>query len=488
MEQRGSGARDGTEQAWRALGGDPALTARISYGGPPGLLPARLPVMELARATVAVCALAAAELAARRDGGPVPAVRVDDGAVATAFLSERRLRIDGRAPASFAPLSRFWPTADGWVRTHANYPHHRARLLRALDLPATAGVPEAGAALADRRAEEIEETVHAAGGLAVAARSPEEWAAHPQGVAVAAHPLLTLEALDGPGTPGAAAPPRLLPATAGGVTLPAAGLRVLDLTRVIAGPVATRTLALLGADVLRIDAPQLPESQDAHSDTGFGKRSTALDLGSRTGRAAFEELLADADVVVTGYRPGALDRFGLTPEALAARRPGLVVARLSAWGDDGPWAGRRGFDSLVQVATGIAVVEAGPGSGDAPGSAGGARPGGTPGALPAQALDHGTGYLLAAAVLRALTERTRTGGSFLATLALARTARWLTHGLAPADPADDDAGHDPAPHLRETDSPLGRLRYALPPVTFDGSPATWATPPGRLSADAPVWR
>ncbi|MFF7701567.1 CoA transferase [Streptomyces lydicus] len=490
MGQRGSGGRDGTEQAWRALGGDPALTGRISYGGPPGLLPARLPVMPLARATVAVCALAAAELAARRDGGPVPAVRVHDGAVATAFLSERRLRIDGRTPDTFAPLSRFWRTADGWVRTHANYPHHRARLLRALDLPATAGVPEVGAVLAGRRAEEIEETVHATGGLAAAARSPEEWAAHPQGVAVAAHPLLTLEALDGPGTPGAGTPPRPLPPTAGGATLPAAGLRVLDLTRVIAGPVATRTLALLGADVLRIDAPQLPESQDAHSDTGFGKRSTALDLGSRAGRAAFEELLAGADVVVTGYRPGALDRFGLTPEALAARRPGLVVARLSAWGDDGPWAGRCGFDSLVQVATGIAAVEAGPGADteDAHGSSGGATRGGTPGALPAQALDHGTGYLLAAAVLRALTERTRTGGSFLATLALARTARWLTHGLAPADPADGDAGYDPAPHLRETDSPLGRLRHALPPVTFDGSPATWASPPGHLSADAPVWR
>ncbi|WP_411142049.1 CoA transferase [Streptomyces sp. x-80] len=463
----------GTELAWAALGGDPDLTRRISYGGPPGLLPARLPVLALARSTVAVCALAAAELAARRTGRPVPAVRVDDGAVATAFVSERHMRIDGRAPSTFAPLSRFWRTADGWLRTHANYPHHRARLLTALGLPATAGVAEVAAELAGRRAEEVQETVYAAGGLAVAARTPEEWAAHPQGAAVAAHPLLTLEPL------GTGAPPRPLPALAGGPVLPAAGLRVLDLTRVIAGPVATRTLALLGADVLRIDAPQLPESQDAHSDTGFGKRSTVLDLGARAGRATFEELLTGADAVVTGYRPGALDRFGLTPEALAARRPGLVVARLSAWGDDGPWGGRRGFDSLVQVATGIAAVEA--------------DEDGTPGALPAQALDHGTGYLLAAAVLRALTEQARTGGSSLATLALARTARWLVHGPAgdgradgPADPAA--ARYDAARYLRDTDSPVGRLRHALPPVSFDGGPATWATPPGRWGTDPAAWR
>lgn len=491
------GARgNGTDLAWAALGGDPALTERIAYGGPSGLLPARLPVMSLARSTAAVCALAAAELAARRAGGPVPAVRVDDGAVATAFLSERHLRVDGRACSSFAPLSRFWRTADGWVRTHANYPHHRARLLRALDLPETAGEAEVGAALSGRRAEEIEETVCAAGGLAVAARTSEEWHAHPQGAAVAAHPLLTLAPLGD-------APARRLPPPAGPPTLPAAGLRVLDLTRVIAGPVATRTLALLGAEVLRIDAPQLPESQDAHSDTGFGKRSTALDLGSPAGRASFEELLSRADVVVTGYRPGALDRFGLTPEALAARRPGLVVARLSAWGDDGPWGGRRGFDSLVQVATGIAAAETEADSvpGDSEESRGGAMRSGTPGALPAQALDHGTGYLLAAAVLRALTEQSRTGGSHLATLALARTARWLMHDLADdgephpgpgtpgPQPETPGAGaYDPAHHLRETDSPLGRLRHALPPVSFDGAPATWRTPPGCCGTDAPVWQ
>ncbi|MEU6119725.1 CoA transferase [Streptomyces sp. NPDC047117] len=457
---------DAAALAWAALGGEAGLTERVRHGGPRGLLPARLPVMDLARATVTVCALAGAELAAARTGGALPAVEVDDGAVATAFLSERHLRIDGRAPAVFAPLSGFWHTADGWLRTHANYPHHRDRLLAALGLPESAGPEALAAELAGRSAAETEAAVYAAGGLAVAVRDGKEWGEGPQGAAVARRPLLRLEPL------GAATPPLRAPLPAGGPLLPAAGLRVLDLTRVIAGPVATRTLALLGADVLRIDAPGLPESRDAHADTGFGKRSAVLDLGSRAGRATFEELLSYADVVVTGYRPGALDRFGLAPEALAERRPGIVVARLSAWGDYGPWGGRRGFDSLVQAATGIAVTEA--------------AADGTPGVLPAQALDHGTGYLLAAAVLRALTERSRTGGARLATLALAQTAALLTDVLPRRAPGPADA-YDPAVRLAETTGPLGRLRHALPPVSFAGGPANWARPPGEWSADTPTW-
>ncbi|MFF9593318.1 CoA transferase [Streptomyces sp. NPDC014646] len=466
----------GTRQAWAALGGDPALLPHLVTGGPAGLLPARLPVMELARSSVAVCSLAAAELAALRAARPVPRVRVDDGAVATAFTSERHLRIDGRAPTSFAPLSRFWRTADGWVRTHANYPHHRARLLGTLGLPEDVPDPAAAdavaASFAGRRGDEIEETVYAAGGLAVAARTPGEWAAGPRGAAVRDTPLVDRVRLDD------APVRRTAPLTGESPLLPLAGLRVLDLTRVIAGPVATRTLALLGADVLRIDAPKLPESPDAHSDTGFGKRSVDLDLADRRGADVFDELLAGADVVVIGYRPGSVERFGLTPESLAARRPGVVIGRLSAWGH-GPWAGRRGFDSLVQVATGIASAEAPDGAGH------------PPGALPAQALDHGTGYLLAAGVLRALTGQHEEGGSRLVTLSLARTAAWLLDELpaAPRPGTRDGAAdpYDPEKWLTETDGPLGRLRHALPPVGFDGSPADWSRPPGPLGSDAPVW-
>ncbi|MFJ3106383.1 CoA transferase [Streptomyces sp. NPDC086835] len=451
----------GTAHAWAALGGDPALLGRVVHKGG-GSLPSRLPVMELARATVAVCSLAAAELAARRGGGQVPSVTVDDGAVTTAFLSDRLVRVDGVAPTTFAPLSRFWRAADGWVRTHANYPHHRARLLDALSLPEDAGVEAAAGAIGERRAVDVEESVYAAGGLAVAMRSGDEWAQHPQGAATAGRPLLRAERL------GDDCPPR---AANGRASLPCSGLRVLDLTRVLAGPVATRTLALLGADVLRIDSPHLPESQDAHSDTGVGKRSTRLDLAAVADRATFEELLSLADVVVTGYRPGALDRFGLSPQALAERRPGLVVARLSAWGRYGPWDGRRGFDSLVQAATGIAATEGEEGR---------------PGTLPAQALDHGTGYLLAAGVLRALTGQHGAGGSRLVEAALTQTAAWLTGGLVKA-PDGDPAAYDADRWLTGRDSPMGRLRHAVPAVGYDGGPADWARPPGIWGTDAPKW-
>ncbi|MGC9439223.1 CoA transferase [Streptomyces sp. WG5] len=458
------------EQVWPALGGDPALLSRVSEVVRRGALDARLPVRESARACVGACALAAAELGARRAGlAEVPGVRVDDGAVAAAFTSERHLRVGGREPVPFAPLSRLWRTADGWVRTHANYPHHRERLLGALGVPEDVGA--VGSALAGRSAWEVQETVYAAGGLAVALRTPEQWAASGQGGAVARRPLVERGRLDASPARAGTSVPASSPSSP---LLPAAGLRVLDLTRVVAGPVATRTLALLGADVLRVDPPGLPELSDQHADTGFGKRSATLDLSDGHGHGTFEELLGAADVVVTGYRPGALDRFGLSPEALAARRPGLVVAQLSAWGAYGPWAGRRGFDSLVQVATGIAAVE---------------RTSERPGALPAQALDHGTGYLLAAGVLRALTEQSYEGGSRYVRVALARTARWLTDRIRPdaAEGAGDAAYPGPGPWLAERDSPLGRLRYALPPVSFTGGPADWARPPGPCGADTARW-
>ncbi|RKT54764.1 CoA transferase family III [Saccharothrix australiensis] len=470
-----------TAGAWAALGGPAGLVERVEYAEVPGVLAARLPVRRMARAAVGACSLAAAELLSVRDRVPPPAVRVHEGAVAAAFTSERHLRVDGRVPAAFAPLSRFWRTADGWVRTHANYPHHRARLLGALGVgdpgDDEALVARVAGALAVRSSESVQEDVYAAGGLAVAVRPgpPER------------HPLVETRAVPA-GTAGAGASDRGTPAarssgplSAATTTavpaagLPATGVRVLDLTRVIAGPVATRTLALLGADVLRVDAPALPEHDDTLADTGFGKRSVVLDLARD--RRVLGELLDAADVVVTGYRPGALDRFGLGADDLLDRRPDLVVAELCAWGWTGPWSGRRGFDSLVQARSGIAAIE-----GDD----------GRPGVLPAQALDHGTGYLLAAAVLRALTGRWRAGGGRHVRLSLAGTASWLVHDLGadPDDGADRGAhehGHDHRPWLTETESDFGLLRHARPPVHYAGAPTTWHRPPGRLGADRPEW-
>ncbi|MFD1533102.1 CoA transferase [Pseudonocardia aurantiaca] len=244
--------------------------------------------------------------------------------------------------------------------------------------------------------------------------------------------------------------------------------RVLDLTRVIAGPVATRTLAAHGADVLRIDAPGRPEIPLQAFDTLPGKRSALLDLGAR--RDVLAELLAGADVVIAGYRPGALDRFGLAPEDLARRHPGLVVVTLSAWGHRGPWASRRGFDSLVQAACGIAVTE---GSAE------------QPGALPAQVLDHATGYLAAAGALLALAEQREQGGTHHVRLALAGTAAWL-QGLPRAEPATvPDV--DPGPYLQDLDAPAGRLTVAVPPGTVGGRPLSWPPPPPSFGTAAPDW-
>ncbi|WP_037571087.1 CoA transferase [Phaeacidiphilus oryzae] len=436
---------------WRRLGGDAALVERVTVGGPVPLDSPPLPLGFVAGVAAAAAALAGAEYLFPFG---VPELVLDPAAVATAFGSERHLRLEGERVVGFAPLSKFWPAADGWVRTHANYPHHQQRLLKALGTDAEG----LGSAIAGRPAAEVEEMVCDGGGLAFAVRTEAEWAAHPQGRAVAAEPLVSLEAVPG------AAPER--PVEAG------RSFRVLDLTRTIAGPVAGRTLSFLGADVLRVDSPQLAEIPEQHLDTGWGKRSTLLDLAARSDREVFEELLIGADVVLIGYRPGALDRFGLSPEELAARHPGVVVGTLAAWGRTGPWAGRRGFDSLVQAATGIALLT-------------GAGEEGRPGALPVQALDHASGYLLAAAVLRGLVRRRAEGGSQHASVTLAGTANWLLgaeRSAAPAGPLD------PAPYLAEADTAAGRLRYALPPFRLPGGPLTWAEPVHPWGSDRPSWR
>ena len=452
--------------AWTALDGPPDLLDRVQLRGPEHPLASRLAVSALAQATAAAAGLGAAELAAAR-GAPPPGVRIDSRAAAVAFRSERHLRLGGEPQVDWDPLSRFLPTADGWVRLHGNYPHHRARLLAALGLPEDApDLPaRVAAAVVGRPASEVEEAIFARSGVAAAVRSPSEWAAHPQGAAIAGLPLLSLRRV-------AEAPLRPLPPAPDRPLLPAAGLRVLDLTRVLAGPVCCRTLALLGADVLRVDSPRLPEIAGHHLDTGFGKRSTLLDLADPGDWATFERLLAGADVAVTGYRPGALDGLGLSPEALIERRPGLVVGTLSAWGRTGPWADRRGFDSLVQAASGIARVEAGEAQ--------------EPAAMPAQALDHGTGYLLAAAVLRALARRTTEGGSWHAQLSLAQTACWLLG--APHEPEPWSEPVDPSPWLEVVDTPAGRVTHALPPIGLVGGPATWEHPVVPWGSSAAFWR
>ena len=462
-------------QAWTALDPDaipaeasglPAGLEALWVSGAPGRLPSRLPVEDTAIACTGAALLAAAVLSAqRRDDVRSPAARLDRGHLAAAFRSEAYLQVNGEpiGPA-FAPLSRFWRTTDGWVRTHGNYPWHRSALLSALGCAEDpASVAAALAALSAREAEEI---VVGAGGIAAAVRSPAGWQAEPAGQAVAAARLV-----EGSSVPGA--PPRERPA--GGQ--PAAGVRVLDLTRVIAGPVATRYLAALGADVLRLDPPDRPELP-LHSLDGLpGKRSALLDFATPDGLARLHELLSGADVLVHGYRPHALARFGLTPNGLAERHRGLVVISLSAWGSRGPWGDRRGFDSIVQAASGIAMAESGDGE--------------QPGALPCQLLDHGTGYLCAAAALRGLARQSVHGGTVFRELSLARTAHWLLGqaGAAGRDP-DVPAGpgaDSPPPWLTTLESAAGPVTTVQPPGQIGDVGLSWPHQLHQYGADQAAW-
>ncbi|WP_406289987.1 CoA transferase [Embleya sp. NBC_00896] len=449
------------DQAWCALGGDPADTAHVSFTGPAHTLSSALPVTALAQATIGAVALAARELGAARDESNPPGVTVDSRAAAMAISSDRHLRLAGEPLVAMHPISRFHRSADGWVRLHGNYPHHRAAAFAALGVDSVDGAIDALTKLTGSR---IEELLAAHGALGFAVREPAEWAAHPQGSAVAALPLLDL-ARTGAGPEDPRRPTPTGP--------PAAGVRILDLTRVLAGPTGTRTLAHLGADVLRVDSPHLPENPGEYWDNAFGKRSTLLDLRDRADRARFDELLADADVLITGYRTDAMAGLGLDHDTLAADHPGLITAAFNAWGPVGPWTNRRGFDSLVQAACGIARIEAG----DDP----------APGALPTQALDRATGYLLAAAILRALTLRRRDGLGSRIDLALARTGAWLSAAYAPGEPETAEP-FDPAPHLSRTDTTVGRLTHALPPFELPGLPAAWAHAPTPWGFDAAAWR
>jgi len=453
------------DAVWELLGGDHLPRAPHSLVGEhvAGLLPATLPVAQFATTAVAASLLGAAALVSVRGDGVTPPTSVEARHVAVAFRSERYTRVNGEpVGASFAPLSRFWRTRDGWIRTHANYPWHEQRLLSVLGCAPGSEPSAVARAIEPWRAVELETAIFDANGCAGAVREADAWSQEEQGEAVAREPLLTIERMSD-------APPRVRDPASGAAT----GVRVLDLTRAIAGPVCTRTLAAHGADVLRVDSPSLPELDQQLIDANPGKRSALVDFGTADGRATLQRLLDGADVVVMGYRPGALTRFGLAPDALAAAHPGVVVVTLSAWGETTPWAGRRGFDSLVQSASGIARVEAGDRD--------------EPGVLPAQALDHGTGYLAAAASLCALARQHREGGSWHARLSLAQTAAHLLgapRNPEPSGSTDDDV----TPYMVEMARGDDVVSLVAPPGMLGGVALEWPAPPPRRGADPPEWR
>ncbi|WP_205858657.1 CoA transferase [Plantibacter sp. M259] len=323
-----------------AVGLDPGGVDRETAGSA-GLLASRFAVLELAAVAVGAVEDAADRLRIALGYEPLHTA-LDLERIAAAYQSDRLLRIDGAAVDAFTPLSGFFAAADGWVRTHANYPHHRRRLSAMLGIGDEATRAELASAIASRSALDLESEAAGVGALLVAVRSAAEWSSTPQ-AAVGDGPLVRRHG----GSVGSAIASWARPTR----RQPLRGLRVLDLTRVIAGPVSTRTLALLGADVLRVDPPQVPEIPWQHTDSGQGKRTATLDASTPRGLATLQTLSDEADILVTGYRPHALERLGLRG------RDGLVTGSVDAWGTTGPWGDRRGFDSLVQAATGIAVVE-----------------------------------------------------------------------------------------------------------------------------------
>lgn len=372
--------------------------------------------------------------------------------VAASFASISHLRIDGRHPESFSSMSGFHRTHDGWVRLHANYPHHLQALQRALQ----AQQPEdLVAALREREARDIEQLVRAAGGVAAAVRTAAEWRSSRMGIAGAAGPWIRFRATGIPVRRWE--PPR------DAAEAPLRGLRVLDLTRVIAGPSASRILGALGADVLRVDPPGIPELTDQHVDTGFDKRSIVLDLHEPYGLETLRHLLDDAHALVLGYRDGSLSGFEIEEDRVSIDRPGLRVVRLNAWGQEGPWKQERGFDSIVQAACGIADLYR---SED-----------GTPGALPVQALDHATGM----GVVAALSALLASDHVDSATLSLARTAHELmTH---PMRPGPSTLPEVPLRSMAET--AYGPLSFVPPPLHVDGQGLEYTAGPVEYGTSQP---
>jgi hypothetical protein len=444
---------------WHGLGGDAAVIDHLEFVGSCNL-PSVYPVSDFAAAAVGTAGAAVAELIAARSGS-LPSVSIDRRLASLWFGCS--IRPQGwTLPGVWDPIAGDYMAADGWIRLHTNAPHHRATALEVLDVPAVREQVERAVEAWD--AEALETAVVHAGGCAAVMRSTEAWMRHPQGRGIESEPVVANGFTDDTSTTSWWPNP----------TRPMQGLRVLDLTRVLAGPVATRFLAGLGADVLRIDPPTWNEP-GVVPDVTLGKRCARLDLRDRSGLARLHQLLSEADVLVHGYRANALDAMGLDVDARRRLRPGLVDVCLNAYGWSGPWRNRRGFDSLVQMSSGIAATGMRRLGKDHP----------TP--LPVQALDHAAGYLMAAAVTRGLTHRLSSGRGFEARTSLARMAALLIGNPgATLDTEFTSAGdNDWSEELELT--AFGAAQRLRPPVQVAGAPMLWDRPAAALGSSAACW-
>lgn len=447
------------------LAGQPsdALDAIELTGSEPAL-PSSFAIGVAAQASIAASALAANELWRLRTGRRQKvSVAMRDAAIE--FRSERYMRVDGKPVGeSWDKIAGLYRSGDGrFVRLHTNFPHHRDGMLKLLGCDYDRAAVQK--ALDGWEAEKFETAAAEAGLVATATRSFAEWDAHPQGQAVAGLPVFSIERIGD-------APAKPLPKG----ERPLSGVRVLDLTRVIAGPVCGRTLAAHGADVMLVTGPHLPSIPPLVVDSGRGKLSASIDLRNADGRETLKTLLRDADIFVQGYRPGAIASREFGPDAVAGIKPGIVYVTLSAYSHAGPWANRRGFDSLVQNANGLNITEA-----EAFGVA-------QPKPLPAQAIDHASGYLLAFGAMTALARRATEGGSWHVRVSLAQTGQWL-RGLGRIDgiKAHDPELADVADRIEESASGFGKLTAVRDSAEMSETPPRWERPSVPLGTHKPVW-
>ena len=432
-------------------GFDPALRTRYRIG-------------HAGAATIAAVGLAAARLWELRTGS-MQRVAVDVPAATAALRGNRYMRVGDAPPdRNWDPFSGYYATRDDRsIFLHCNFPNLRDRNLAVLGAGDRAG---AEAAAKEWEGEALETAIHAAGGCAGYVRTPAEWAAHPQAAALAQANLFDIIRIGD-------APPQKLPDG----DRPLSGVRVLDLTRVIAGPTCTRVLAEHGADVLKISRPDLPHSGQLDLDTGLGKLSAFVDLRDAQGIATLRELIATGDVFTQSYRPGSMAARGFGPADLAALRPGVIYTELDAWGFSGPWARRRGYDTVVQSVTGLAATS---GSVSAPRH------------LPVSALDYIGGNLMAFATMVALARRATEGGSWHVRVSLARVAHWLaSFGLLDASAlaavGEDVPADITAPYMAEIDAPDGRLRFLGSVVRMSETAPFVIRPAVPLGTNPPMW-
>lgn len=428
-------------------------------------LPSSFAVGLAAQSSIAVSACAAAEIYRVRTG-TTQSVSVDMHDAereCTAFY-----RLDGKTPDSWEKYSGLYETRDGHVRIHANFAHHRDGALALLGLPPGDVAPQEAVAEALRgwRAEDFETQAAEQSLVVSAARTFEQWDTHPQALAMAGQPPFRLARTGD-------AEPRPLP-TARLTERPLAGVRVLELTRILAGPICGRTLAAYGADVMLVNSPTLPNIPHI-VDTSRGKRSVHLDLRRAEDRATLHALMADdVRVFAHGYRPGGIASLGFGPEELSVRHPGMISVSLSAYGWQGPWADRRGFDSLVQTATGFNHAEA---------EAAGVT---TPKALPVQILDFAAGFLMTFGAQAALLRQAVEGGSWQVDVSLLGVAQWL-RSLGRIDNGFEVPRFELAAHLQRYRCAFGELEGLPHAALFAKTPATWnraSSPPG---SDEPRW-